>query len=327
MNSIFYQIILWITNHQIISALLLGLLFVILFRKFIRKTIANNTLLLSILATFGIGLTGVILYCAISSKPLAQVALSDWLSYFAGSATVAGLVYVFIDKLTSEKESRHVKWQAEIPFLSMASPCDPTLAYCDINILNDIDNPYGRGKEYFSIVNLGKLNAYDVTIQFSYDSQFSNIFYQHYIDHISPLQVFSGSNVFMRQQSQPTGGIIYYPESYQSFTYQFKEAIYSNYRVDPITKEVSVLPFDLCGCTNASTCAIINGNTNEKQFYARIIYYSSYARGWRYKIVTSYQVYIQCSQQLGSVNGNQLINSVVIKGIILDSYTNDFIKS
>lgn len=326
MISIFNQLIRWGANHQLISSLIGILLFIIIFRKGILKIIKTNTLLLSILATFGVGLIGVVFYCVINDKFLKDIALSDWLSYFAGSATVGGLVYVFIDKVSSEKENRHVKWQAEIPFLSLASPCDPTLAYCDINILNDIDNPYGRGKEYFSIVNLGKLNAYDITIEFSYDNLFSNVFYQHYIDHISPLLVFCSSNVVLQQPIQPTGNINY-SANYPVFSYQFREAVYSKYRVDPNTKEVFVSEFDLCGCTNAASCTIINATTNEKKFYARIIYYSSYARGWRYKIESNYRVYIQCSQQPGNANASQLVNSVVIKGIVLDSYTNDFIKS
>jgi len=319
----------FISNHiWFISIILVLVVLLIIFRKRVWKTVKDNTILLFIIATFGVGLVGIFSYCALNNRSLKEVSLSDWLSYFGGSATVGGLVYVLVDKQNSEKETRHVKWQSEIPFLSLASPCDPTLAYCDINILTDISNQFGRGKEYFSIVNLGKLNAYHVSIHFCYDENFgSSVFYQHYIDHISPLQVFSGPAIYMNQRTESNGTITYFPESYQQFTYQFKEAIYSDYRVDPITKGVSTTTFDLCSCTNATTCTIVNTTTNEKQFYVRITYYSSYAKGWRYKIEASYKVYIKCSRQPDPINSGQFINSVVIKGIILDDYTNKFIKT
>jgi hypothetical protein len=318
-----------ILSHSIISSILLALIvLIIVFRRQLWQKIRSNTLFLSILATFGFGLAGILLYCFLNEKPIAGITLSDWLSYFAGSATVGGLVYVFIDKLGSEKENLHVKWQSEIPFLSLASPCDPTLAYCDINILNNINNQFGRGMEYFSIVNLGKLNAYDIYINFCYDQQFgSNVFYKHYIDHISPLQVFSGNSIFMNQRTEHNGTITHFPESYQEFYYQFKDAIYSSYRVDPITKEISTDIFDICHCTNSNTCTIVNSVTNEKQFYVRITYHSSYARGWRYQIETVYKVYIKCSQQPDAQNPGQFINSVVIKGIVLDEYKNVFLKA
>jgi hypothetical protein len=318
-----------IISHFIIFLILLILIvFIIIFRKQVWQKIKSNTILISILATFGIGLFGILLFCYLNKESVSDVSLSDWLSYFAGSATVGGLVYIFIDKLSSEKENRHVKWQSEIPYLSLASPCDPTLAYCDINILADISNQFGRGKEYFSIVNLGKLNAYDISIHFCYDQQFgSNVFYKHYIDHISPLQVFSGANIYMNQRTDPNGTTTYFPQSYQEFTYQFKDAIYSNYRVDPITKEISTNLFDLCNCTNSHTCTIVNPTTNEKQFYVRITYHSSYAKGWRYQIETLYKVYIECSQQSDPQNPGQFINSIVIKGIVLVSYESDFLKA
>lgn len=235
---------------------------------------------------------------------LKDISLPDWLNYFAASGTVGGFLYLLIDKILSEKEENHLKWQSEIPFITLASPCDPTLNYCDINILENASSFEGRGYEYFSVCNLGKVNAYDITILFSTDENFTEtkIFRRHYINHLCPLKVFGGID---------------------RVYYEFKEAIYSMYNVDPETKVSSDSRFDLCNCI--SDCRLSPNSATEKYFFVKFTYYSSFAKKHRYKIVSNFKAHVLCSQQALEGVKEKTISDIRIKGITLTNYEYQFV--
>lgn len=267
----------------------------------------RNIWWLTFASTFFIGFILVAWYSYLQNGYLTfeGIELSDWLNYFAASGTVGGFLYLLLDKLLSEKEENHLKWQSEIPFVTLASPCDPSLNYCDINILYNGAVWEGRGNVYFSICNLSKVNAYDISILFSTDEKYTNpsIFNRHYINHLCPLQVFNGT---------------YGPE------YAFKESIYSNYNIDPETKKVNNSRFDICQCVN--NCNLVSTSASEKYFFVRFIYYSSFAKKSRYQITSDFQVHVICGTEtiLQPNNQQETRNTIQIKGITQTNYEYKF---
>ena len=251
-----------------------------------KKWIEKNIWWTTFLAVFALGLLIVLSYCySKDGYTLKDVALSDWLSYFAASGTIGGFLYLILDKILSEKEISHLKWQLEIPFVTLTSPCDPTASYCEINILEYNTEFEERGSGYFSVCNLGRTNAYDIKILFYTKDEFieSNVFNRHYIPYLPPLA--------------STG--------YGDFNY--REYIYSNYNVNPDTKEISNSKFEICGCL--TNCAISKINKDEKYFFAKIEYYSSFSKKHRYKITSTLRINVICQSE------TTLAQNVKIKGI------------
>ncbi|NCU05229.1 MAG: hypothetical protein GXC73_14715 [Chitinophagaceae bacterium] len=294
------------------------------------QKLKSNIWWLSFIATFGAGFLIILAYCFFKdSYTLKSITLPDWLNYFAACGTVGGFLYLIMDKLLSDKEANHLKWQCEIPFVTLASPCDPTLNYCDINILGNTSSVQGRGDEYFSVCNLGKINAYDISILFSTEESFSEskIFNRHYINHIAPLKVFIGSNSYFdyRTANNQTLPI---PMFGQVTYYEFKESIYSNYNVDPATKQISNTKFDLCDCI--SNCNISPNSTTEKYFFVKIIYHSSFSKKHRYRIISEFKVHVICSKLMSvdlETNHHANDNEIRIKGITLFNYEYNFVDS
>lgn len=284
----------------------------------------RNIWWLTFLLIFTIGFSLIVGYCYLKDGfTLLSLTIGDWLNYLAACGTVGGFLYLLLDKVLSEKEENHVKWQSEIPYISLASPCDPTLNYCDIDILNNASGYGGRGNEYFSVCNLSKVNAYDISILFSNDEKFETptIFNRHYINHLLPLQAFSSFYTDFSQQ-QVNGGSTLIPTIQQTVTYNFRDIIYSNYNVDPTTKQISNTPFDLC--SSIGNCNLIANSANEKYFFVRFIYFSSFAHS-RYRVQSDFKAQVICnplpSPAAGSPNQN-----IMVKGITLLNYAYDFIS-
>src|SRR5690606_15763986 len=127
------------------------------------KWVKKNIWWITFLAVFAIGLLIVLSYSFFKDNfTVKDVNLSDWLSYFAACGTIGGFLYLILDKILSEKKINHLKWQAEIPFVTLTSPCDPTASYCEINIVEYNTEFEERGSGYFSVCNLGKTNAFDI---------------------------------------------------------------------------------------------------------------------------------------------------------------------
>src|SRR4051794_36619410 len=115
-----------------------------------KQKIKSKIWIFSFISTFVIGFLMILSYCFFKTGyTLKNVDLSDWLNYCAACGTVGGFLSLILDKIISEKETNHLKWQSEIPFVTLSSPCDPTLNYCDINILENTSIVEGRGYEYF----------------------------------------------------------------------------------------------------------------------------------------------------------------------------------
>jgi len=240
-----------------------------------KKWFKENIWWTSFAGIFAFGFFGVLLYCYLKNgTTLRTILLSDWLSYFAACGTIGGFLYLILDKVNSEKEMNHLKWQSQIPFVTLTSPCDPTSSYCEINILTYDTGFTERGSGYFSVCNLSKLNAYDIKILFCTKDDFSesNIFNRHYIPYLPPLET-----------------IISNGECY----FANREYIYSNYNVNPDTKEISNAKFEICGCLD--NCQISSTSTGEKFFFAKIEYYSSFSKKHRYKITSTLKVIVICS--------------------------------
>jgi hypothetical protein len=257
---------------------------------------------------------------------LQSVALTDWLAYFSGCATLGAVVYILVDRSTSEKETNHLKRISEIPFIVLASPCDPSMSFCNINILDGVPSEYGRGFSYFSICNKGKINAYDIAIDFYRNSEMNGQpFFCHYIDHLSPLLVFGGTETEIQEFGGVSGVINSYPVSSLQKFYEFKEAIYSQYRVDPVTKAISTEEFDICGCLNRD-CTIVPNTQIEKELFVRITYHSTYAKGWRYQIITEYKVHTTCLYIATEEIPGNMEKQVILKGIVLVDYRYSFVN-
>lgn len=273
--------------------------------------------------TFIVGFLIICGYC--SSKDgytLKSITLPDWLNYFTASGTVGGFLYVLLDKILSEKEENHLKWQSEIPFITLTSPCDPSLNYCDINIMENDSNSIstGRGNEYFSVCNLGKVNAYDVAITFSTDEKFieTKVFNRHYITYLCPLKVVSGTYLDATKETV-NGEQVLYPRASVSSYYEFKESIYSNYNVDPVTKEINNNRFDICN--HMSNCTLSPNSTFGRYFFVRFVYYSSFAKRSRYKITSDFKVHVMCNPEPILETSSNVIK---IKGITLIQYDYQF---
>ncbi|MCQ9634152.1 hypothetical protein MP477_04190 [Chryseobacterium sp. WG23] len=250
--------------------------------------------IISFLTPFILGFLLILTYCLFRDNyTLKSVALSDWLNYFVASGTAGAFLSLIIDKISNERSENHKKWQSEIPVVTLTSPCDPTSNYCDINIVDSISDYEERGSQYFSVINIGKTNAYDLTIEFCSDIDFkTKVFHRHYIPYLVPLA----------------------KTEYQN---QFQDYIYSKYSVDPQTKEISNKNFEICGCLN--DCLISTTNTNEKYFFVKISYYSSLSKENRHLITTILRVNLICEKMiLPEVSVND--NIVKIKGITILDY-------
>lgn len=259
-----------------------------------KKWITKNIWWTSFLGVFAFGLLIVLAYCFFKEGfSISDISLSDWLSYFAACGTIGGFLYFILDKVFSEKEINHFKWQSQIPFVTLTSPCDPTASYCDIDILNNDTDFKGRGTGYFSVCNLGKMNAYDIKIHFYTKDEYieKNIFNRHYIPYLPPLVATNNGE------------------------FNYIEYIYSNYNVDPDTKEISNSKFEICGCL--SNCVISTINKDEKYFFAKIEYYSSVSKKYRYKISSTLRINVICT-----ISNDQSQN-VKIKGITTLEYDYD----
>ncbi len=243
----------------------------------------------SFVGVFAFGFIIVLMYCYLNkSFTLGQISLSEWLNYFAACGTIGGFLYLILDKVLSQKEINHLKWQSQIPFVTLNSPCDPTSNYCDIDILTYQTPFHERGSGYFSICNLGKINAYDIKILFYSKENYidSNIFHRHYIPYLPPL--------------------VTHTDSYGNFSYSFKEFIYSNFNINPDTKEISNNKFEICGCL--ANCQLSNTNTDEKFFFVKIEYSSSFSKKHLYKITSTLRITVICTD-------NNDYKVVKIKGI------------
>ena len=263
------------------------------------KWLIKNIWWISFGGIFTIGILIVLAYCYNKNNyTLATISLSDWLSYFATCGTIGSFLYLVLDKVLGEKELNHLKWQSQIPFVTLTSPCDPTTNYCEINILDNETGFKERGNGYFSICNLGKITAYDIKIIFYSKAEYieSNIFNRHYIPYLPPLIIHSP---------------VYNPsENVYEQSYSNREFVYSNYNVNPDTKEASEAKFEIC--SSLSNCCISLINKDEKYFFARIEYYSSFSKKHRYKITSTIKVNVKCSTSEQQ--------NVIIKGITFLEY-------
>lgn len=260
-----------------------------------KKWVTKNIWWISFLGVFALGLLIVLAYCCFKDGfTIRSISLSDWLSYFAACGTIGSFLYLILDKVLGEKEINHLKWQSQIPFVTLTSPCDPTASYCDINILDNKSEFEERGNAYFSVCNLGKTNAYDIKIEFFTKDDFKEIFNKHYIPYLPPLV--PGQNA-------------------EYIFYSFREFIYSNYNVNPDTKEASNSKFEICGCL--TNCAISTTSKDEKYFFVKIEYYSSFSKKHRYKITSTLKVIVICSSD------TEQEPNVKIKGINFLDYDYD----
>ena len=235
------------------------------------KWLRNNIYWLSFLSVFILGFGLILTYCYFTNNfTLKSIKLADWLRYFAGSGTVGGFWYLILDKILNGSRMKHLEWQDRIPFISIGSPCSPLASYCDINILDYYDDKSGRGNEYFRVSNLGKITAYNLKFKFCTSNDFidSNIFNRHYIPYLPP----------------------YFYSSYEGFT----EGIFSNYNVNPDTKEVSNREFKICNCLE--NCEVSKSSNNEKRFYIQVEYSSSINEKYGHKMKSSFQVDVICSK-------------------------------
>ncbi len=262
--------------------------------------------------------TFILIFIYFKEIKLNSLKLEDWLNFFVSASTIGGFIYLIIDKILIEKENKanqeeinSVKWQENIPFLVLNSPCDPTLNYCDIDI-NSNENNIGRGNEYFSISNLSKVNAFDITVQFASDKKYNSIFNKHFISFICPLQslVANGSQFQIMQMDKGEQMTTINEDSYVVHNYQ--EKIYSKYNVDPQTKEISNSEFKICDCL--SNCNLTSISGNEKYFYVRLNYYTSFNKKYRYSVNSDFKVFVICNKTEAGEN------SVTIKGITLLDY-------
>ncbi|AKK71309.1 hypothetical protein OK18_00450 [Chryseobacterium gallinarum] len=251
--------------------------------------------IISFLIPFLLGLLLILAYCLFKDNyTLGSVTLSDWLNYFVASGTVGAFLSLIVDKISNERSENHKKWQSEIPMVTLTSPCDPTSNYCDINIVEFNNDYQQRGSQYFSVSNLGKTNAYDITIEFCSDEVFTTtkIFHRHYIPYLMPL-------------------------SNAGYEGQFQDFIYSKFSVDPETKEISNKNFEICGCLN--DCLISSTSPNEKYFYVRISYFSSLSKEHRHLITTILRINLIC-EKITIQEADSNTNSVKIKGITILDY-------
>jgi hypothetical protein len=266
--------------------------------------IRNNIYWLSFLSVFVLGLILILTYCYVTNGfTLKDIELADWLRYFAGSGTVGGFWYLTLDKVLNGNRMKHLEWQERIPFITLGSPCSPLTSYCEINII-DNDNIAGRGSEYFSVSNLGKITAYNLKFKFSSSKDFieSNVFNRHFIPYLPP----------------------YFYSSYEGFT----EGIFSNYNVNPDTKEILNSEFKICNCLE--NCEVSKSTNNEKRFYVKIEYSSSINAKYGHKITSIFQVDVICTKipitQPVGIEPNTKIglkterDCVYIKGIQLLQY-------
>lgn len=255
----------------------------------------KNIWIISFFTPFVIGFIIILFYCYVNAEyTIKSLTLNEWLSYFAASGTIGAFLSLIIDKLTNERNENHKKWQSEIPVITLTSPCDPTSNYCEINIVDYTDEYIERGSQYFSVINIGITNAYDIKIEFSSDISFNqgDIFHRHYIPYLIPI-----SN---------TEGQIH-----------FQDYIYSKFAVDPETKEISNKNFEICGCLN--DCLISKTNTNEKYFFVKITYFSSLALKNRHLIFTTLRINLICDKlAIPEIGDND--NVVKIKGITILEY-------
>lgn len=262
------------------------------------------------------GFIGILYYCWLKDNyTLRSLEIGDWLTYFASSATLGGFLYLILDKILSEKESNHLKWQSEIPFVTISSPCDPTANFCNINILNNEDRINQRGHKYFSVSNIGKINAYDITVLFSSDDTFidSKIFNRHYIAYLCPIQVLMRTEGYLHDK--------YVSQDSYPF-YEFTEYIYSNYNINPDTKEVNNSTFALCDCVD--NCKTSDKMINEKYFFVKFIYYSAFINRSRYRIESSFKVHVICENITDAENKKES-KMIYIKRILPLDYNYTFI--
>lgn len=255
----------------------------------------KNIWIISFLSPFILGLLIIFSYCFFKDNyTLKSLQLNDWINYFAASGTIGAFLSLIVDKLTNEKSENHKKWQSGIPVVTLTSPCDPTSNYCEINIVDFTNEYIERGSQYFSVINIGKTNAYDIKIEFSSDQNFiqTKIFHRHYIPYLIPIS----------------------KTEYQT---HFQDYIYSKFSVDPDTKEISNKKFEICGCLN--DCLISTTNANEKYFFAKITYFSSLSENHRHSISTYLRINLICEKrELPEISVNEQI--VKIKGITILDY-------
>lgn len=245
-----------------------------------------------VLTIIGFGVIGV--YCLLTDGFTPKdVSLENWMRLFAGIGALGGFVFLIIDKLLTSRRNNHNYWQEKIPFVVISSPCDPSLNYCDINILEG--DASGRGNIYFSICNHGKTNAFELEFQFSKSSEFldSDIFHNHYMSFLTPLP------------RNKDGDML-------------PEYIFSKYSVDPKTREINNASFDICNCLE--NCQISTTNGQEKIFFVRIVYYSSLNKDYRYKITSEFKVHVLCGESKILNPDSGVPRCVLIKAILLTNY-------
>ena len=96
-----------------------------------KNRIIANIWWISFVGVFFIGFLIIVVYCYSKNYSINDLSLSEWLNYFVACGTVGGFLYLILDKILSEKEINHLKWQSQIPFVVLTSPCDPTADYCE----------------------------------------------------------------------------------------------------------------------------------------------------------------------------------------------------
>ena len=251
--------------------------------------------LISFISPFVLGFIIILIYTYFKDNfTLKSLLLNDWMNYFAASGTIGAFLSLIIDKISNDKNENHKKWQSEIPVITLTSPCDPTSNYCDINIVNFNADFEERGSQYFSIINIGKTNAYNIKIEFSSEQNFneSNIFHRHYIPYLIPIVTTENKT-------------------------SFQDYIYSKFAINPDTKEITNKKFEICGCLD--DCKISTTNSDEKYFYVKISYNSSLAKDNTHIISTYLRINLICEKsQIKEVD--QYVNIVKIKGITILDY-------
>lgn len=258
--------------------------------KRIKTFILKNVWILSFFSVFAVGL----FLMWLLPGPMRNLTNEDWISYFESSGTIGAFLYLILEKITSEKESKHLQWQSQMPFVTITSPCDPTQNFCNINILTTGDDEEGRGLRYFSVCNHGRVNAFDISISFSISPDFEVPFHEHYISYLSPL-----------------GGLL------TTGAYEFQDFIYSKYSINPISKNVDNTDFEICGCLD--NCSISPTNSDEKVFFVKIEYYSSFSKNYRYKIASKFKVLVKCNK----FSENATNKEVMIKSIQILDYSHE----
>lgn len=224
------------------------------------------------------------------------------------------------EKRTQEMEE-HRFWHDHLPVLTLASPCDVTQNYCDINIANNVAVIEERGNELFSIVNFSSCTAFDVSIEISANENFTNVNsrYAHYYSEVHPysparFSLGSFSKYVYEEKDEREGEPVASEKTYTqrhvaSYVPTYSEAddnivyIYSKFFIDPATKSIANSEFDICSFT--SDCQTQPG-CEDKCLFIRLTYFSSPNAKVRKRVISTFKVTLICSGSQASKQASDI---------------------